>query len=60
MAATKAELACVYAALVLVDDDVAVTVSTKLPSPRVFNTYFRTLGPLLSRASRKFSLLLII
>ncbi|CAH0769616.1 unnamed protein product [Bemisia tabaci] len=25
MAATKAELACVYAALVLVDDDVAVT-----------------------------------
>lgn len=25
---SKAELACVYAALVLVDDDVAVTVST--------------------------------
>lgn len=25
---TKAELACVYAALVLVDDDIAVTVST--------------------------------
>lgn len=27
MALSKAELACVYAALVLVDDDVAVTVS---------------------------------
>lgn len=32
---TKAELACVYAALVLVDDDVTVTVSTLPWAPGV-------------------------
>lgn len=35
---TKAELACVYAALVLVDDDIAVTVSITTDCTKVRKT----------------------